>query len=62
MPNEEPKKKPRGKRRNFAKVVADLETYCKLSIEIIGDETTNEFSKGQIFTFRKILTQIGAAE
>lgn len=55
-------KRTRGKRRNFAKEIADIKAYCEATIEILSDpisEGNGTYTAGQIAFANKILAKIG---
>ena len=54
--------KRRKARRNFARELSDLESYCTVSLEILLESAatdTSEYIQGQIKAFHKIIAKIG---
>lgn len=55
----EDKKPKRKRRRNFAKVISEIEAYCRISIEILQTLAENDFINGKIRAFQDIREKIG---
>ena len=53
-------KRKRAPRRDFKKEIRELETYCRLSVDILteGSDPLSEFNKGQVAAFEKVLGKV----
>ncbi len=64
MADNETKKKPRSKRRNYQRELADLRQFCEISIEIMEGfaAATGASFSDKIAAYREILAKIGESK
>jgi hypothetical protein len=46
------------KRRNFFKIVTDLEAYCQATIDVLESAPVTDFGKGQIAMANQVLRKV----
>lgn len=59
MPEDTPTPKPkRSKRRDFARIIRELEAYVAATIDILESQPVTEFGKGTIAFAKNVLERI----